>query len=318
MTMNSTRKMGVTLAALVLMLSACDDKVVQPNFGSGCNVGSLSAGSDVSDSFDDAACVLDYHPWSGNSVAYATYSVNLTKGKGYHFYAAATADAEGNRTGQRIIGLYGKSEAGQSVPLAISSSDAGGPLTAAEFFFIAPRSGTFNLVVSNYDVGNLGGYRVTMDQCPVLGTIDTNGSHDFVMPTSSCVRRNMAYTGTPSQIALIGIEVLASATHNVSVTTGSFTPYFEFGGPDFDIFGNVYGDADYNSNTGSGNSASIETGPDSEGMLTLAVGSDFLDATGEFTVNLTRTPNVMMQSPLSVRADQAARPSLGLTRTRLK
>lgn len=318
MTTISIRKMGVMLAALVLSLAACDDTVVQPTFGSGCRVGSLSAGSDVSDSFDDADCVLDYHLWSGNSVAYATYSVNLSKGKGYYFYVAATPNSDGDRSGTRIITLYGKDANGQSVPLAISNNDAGGPLNAGEFFFIAPRSGSFNLVVSNYNVADLGGYRVTMDECPVLGTMDTNGSHDFVMPTSSCVRRSMSFSGTPSQIALIGIEVQSAATHTVSVTTGAFTPYFEFGGPDFDTFGYLYDDARHNYNTGSGNSASVEMGPDSRGMLTLAVGSDFLDATGEFSVNLTRVPNVMLQNPMSLRTAQPLRRNLGLTRPQLR
>ncbi len=308
------RRFGALLVALTLGSLACSDQVLQPLFGNGCNVGSLTAGSDVMGEFDRESCVLAYHFWSGNSVNYVSYDVSLTEGKGYYFYAVRTPDAEGGTSGSRILTLYGKDVNGQSRPLAVTSQDAGGPLDDSEFFFIAPRSGNFNLVVANYRSSDLGGYRVTMDECPVLGIIEDAGSYDFQMPGSACIRRSVAFNGTASRIALVGIEVVPSMNHTALLTSDAFTPAFELGGPDFDTYAYLFEDSRWQGNVGSGRSASVLMESETSGVLTLAVGATTLDPTGAFNVNLTRT-DVVLMSPSSSRAqatETKPRRNLGL------
>jgi hypothetical protein len=312
------RRIGLGLATALLFTAACDDTVLQPTFGTGCRVGALSAGSDVTGTFNQPECVLDYHFWSGNTVRYVSYSVELSRGRGYHFYAASEPDSSGSVSGTRILTLYGKAENGQTVPLSVSATDAGGPNNAAEFFFIAPRSGTFNLVVSNSAFNNQGGYRVTMNECPVLGTIDTAGTYDYEMPTSPCIRRNIAYSGAPSRIALIGIKLQPGLTHSATLSSPAFSPIFEMGGPDFDVFGYIYDDSDFTYASGNGSNVALSVGPGADGLLTLAVGAGFLEPRGPFSVAFVRSGVTVMDAQAALPAAGRARRNLGLTRPVLR
>lgn len=290
------------LAALLSVTAACDDTVVQPTFGAGCSVGSLSAGADVLGQFKREACVIDYEGYSGNTVNYVSYEVSLTRGKGYHFFASLIPQGSEAASGSTILTLWGRNAQGQSVPLAMSAGDAGGPLGASEVFFIAPRSGTFRLVVSNYEISDVGDYRVTMNECPVLGTLDTAGTYTFTHRGSSCVRRNLGYFGVTSEVVLVGIKPQANLEHQAMVSSDAFTPYFEMGGPGFDTFGYFGLGVGYDSEWGSGNYVFGTVPADTAGTLTLVVGSDILDPRGQFRVNLLRIGATLMDSPAALRA----------------
>lgn len=283
----------IGLSALLMLTVACDDTVVQPIFGAGCSVGSLRPGSDVVGQFDRRACVQDYEGYSGNSVNYVSYSVTLTRGKGYYFFSSLVPNSEDGVSGSTLLTLYGKNEDGQSVPLTMSNYDAGGSLGASEFLFIAPRSGTYRLVVSNYEIDNVGDYRVLMEECPVVGTIDTVGSYVFTHSGSNCVRRNIGYQGVASQVVLVGIKPQANQEHAATVSTNSFSPIFEMGGPGYDFL-NYFGGGSYSYNTGNFSTAYTYTSDDVDGWITLAVGAYELDPRGSFTVDFNRSVITLM------------------------
>lgn len=305
----------VPVATLALALAACGDDILQPTFGAQCAVGALSTGDERSVSFRRDACIADYHFWSGNTVRYVSYDVTLTKGKGYHLFSGGIPDDSGYNEVQTIMALHGRGPDGQSLPLAVASGDAGGPRNDTELFFIAPKSGTYSLVIATYNSAQRGDVRVAMEQCPVVATLDTAGTYDLAFESTPCVRRNMAYGGFPSRVVLVGVKAEALSSHEVTVTASDVTPTIEMGGPDFDVYSYLYDGSDYSSASGQGGSVSLEAGNGLGGMYTLAVGATSFDPSGSFTLALDRQPLLLMKAET---ASARGRRNLGWARPTLR
>lgn len=295
MTTNITRVMrySIAFAAAAIFASCGGDSVVQPTFGSGCSAGTLRTGETVGGELGAESCSVPYHFWSGNEVSYETYRVTLTEGKGYWFYMRQVPNGDGENDLDALLTLYGRDESGASIPLAISDDNAGGiDGHDSEIFFVAPRSGTFNLVAGSYDINDVGGYRLTMRECPVVATLDTAGTYESLpFSDTECVRHSIAGTGVAAKFVLLAIPSDEFETLDIDVTSGDFTPRIEAGGPGFDTYDNIYADNVYETSSTTPATVSLVNGEVS-GIVTLAVGASMFDPSGTFDVVLGRTAAV--------------------------
>lgn len=292
MTKISLRLSALAIAALALT-TACDDTVLEPTYGEGCMVGTLTAGQTVSGSLTSSSCRVNYHFYSGNTSPYASWSVHLDAGKAYMFYMKQAPDAsqEGLNDVDPVLTLWGKDDQGRSVPLAVSDDDADGvDGHDSEFWFISPKSGDFVLVASSYDFSEFGGYQLSMQTCPVLGTLDTAGVYTFASRSSSCIRHGHPdYDGEGKVFAYSFLRVNADSFESISVSVDheSSSVVEEMGGPGFDTYANIWNDTDNDYNSGGTPGMSIGTG-EFPGIVTIAVATELFDAAGAYTVTFDR------------------------------
>lgn len=285
----------------VAMLASCgSDTLLNPVFGANCSSGTLQAGASYTGALNAESCVAPYHFWNNNAVPYTSFDVTLEKGKGYFFQMRAIADDSGRNDLDPLLTLWGKNADGASLPLAISDDDAEGVSGYdSEFYFIAPRSGTFQLVTSGYNLGDAGGFRVSMQRCPVVGgRMDSAGTYaniDFA--ASNCVRSSLDDQFT-TRIVLLAIPVDSGEIVDVYVDSDDFTPAVELGGPGFDVFDDIYYD-DNDFSSSYGYPASVSYAADGGGVLTLAVGATSFDPAGRFSVTISR-PGVTLRAPASL------------------
>ncbi len=277
------------LAALVL--AGCgDESVVNPTFGAGCAAGALAPGQSVDGVLNGRSCFIEYNFWSTERTPYASYTVRLEKGKGYYFLMQVRPDADGLNEVDPLLTLYGKNADGVSVPLALSDDEAEGATGYdSEFYFIAPWSGTFQLVAASYGSTEFGGYRLSMESCPVAGRLDTAGVYaNLEFRNSRCIRRSTRAGGFTTPLVLFSVPVARGEDVGITVTSDDFDPVAEFGGPDFDVYGNLYEGYPFVWGT----LGTILNVLDAEvaGNYTLAVGSEAFSTLGRFRVQLSRTP----------------------------
>lgn len=284
----------VALALGVLASTACgDDTIVNPTFGARCSGGSIAAGQSVQGAFNTQSCSQPYHFWSDNRVFYESYTVRLEAGRGYYFHLAQQPDTGGVNNVDALLVLYGKSDDGASIPLAVSDDNAGGPNGYdSEFYFIAPTSGTYQIVAATYDYTNLGGYRLSMERCPVVGTLDSAGVYTNLTfdGSSPCLRRDSNSGGYETPIVLARVPVALGENVGVSVAGNGFVPVIEMGGAGFDVYRNLY-QGEYGSATGSPSVVNLLNATNA-GAYTLMVGAQAEGASGTFSVTLTRSGGV--------------------------
>jgi hypothetical protein len=284
---------GVSLALVALVAACGSDSVTSPTFGSECNVGSIAPGQTKTGVFNASSCTMSYDFWSGDRVPYESRTVSLTKGKAYLFYEAQVPDPAQDSLNDvdAVLSLWGKNASGASVPLAVSDDDARGiDGHDSQIWFVAPESGTYQLVTASYWDAGWGGYRLEAHECPMLAKLDTAGTYNLTLPTSPCHR--IAPNGTNSDtagVAMITIPAVAGEGVSVVVTSTAFTPTFEMFGPGFDTYANIYGNTAWDSNAGTGSGVSFTMG-EVDGTISLEIGSTTLDSLGAFHVALVRTP----------------------------
>lgn len=289
----------LTLATLVALAACAGDGIVQPIAASSCVRGELAPGTTVTGAFTARSCAIPYHFRSGGPSPTVTYRVSLEAGRGYWFYMQQEPDADGVNDVDALLTLWGRDADGASTPLAVADDNAGGrDGLDAEFYFISPYSGTFNLAASTYTSGENGGFRVTMAECPVVATIDTAGTYtEIPFAESDCVRHDVAGSGDPTRIVLVGVPTVPYEMIVMDVTSGDFVPAVEIGGPGTDVFGAVFSNTRFDSAIGNPSSVQLIT-RDVGGMLTLAVGSDQLDPTGRFSLEVERSAQADLQADL--------------------
>lgn len=274
--------------ALLLAIAACgSDTIVTPTFGSACNVGSLATGQVKHSRFTPGSCLQTYNFWSEGRIPYESWTVQLTAGKGYMFYEAQEPDAANDSLNDvdALLTLWGTNASGVSVPLAISDDDGDGiDGHDSQIWFIAPVSGTFQLVAASYWGDEFGGYRIEAHECPVIATLDTAGTYDLTLPDSPCVRVSPNGNSTDtSKVAMIAIPAGPGDQVTTTISSSAFTPTWEMFGPGFDTYANIYDATQSDGNYGSGNSTSLSLA-ELGGTSTLAIGSTTVDSTGAFSV----------------------------------
>lgn len=279
------------LGGVALALACGSDTIVDPILGSGCNVGSLHAGDTVVSSFGDASCAFANYYWSDNRVPYESYTVSLTKGKAYMFTESNVPDPDqgGVDNVDAQLTLWGKNKDGINVPLAASDDEARGDSGLnSVIFFVAPQSGTFQLVATSYYWPGFGGYELTMNECPVLAVLDTAGTYALNLQPSPCRRVNAAANAADTSLYnFVSFHADSFETIHSIVTSAAFTPDWEMFGPGMDFDENLYEFSHANRATTSGANISI-TLDEVGGLVTIGVGGNNQQTTGAFTIQLTR------------------------------
>ncbi|HEU4569910.1 MAG TPA: hypothetical protein VFS07_05005 [Gemmatimonadales bacterium] len=278
-------------AALALALASACDTVTEPVFGAGCQQGTLHPGDTVIAAFTTASCQMELNIWSYSRTPYAGYAVHLTRGHAYMFRLDPIPDPAdpSSRWVDALLALWGKNAEGNSVPLAMSDDDAGDRNSV--LWFVAPVSGTFELVASSCWYDELGGYRLTMHECPVLGALDTAGTYTFTLAASPCIRPKAYTTQDTAAYSFLTFPAAPGEAVNVSVDAAAFPPVWELSAPGFDTYAYVYDASRYSKTKGIGNTAGFTMGAVG-GLVTLAVGATTVDSTsGTFSLTLTRTPS---------------------------
>ncbi|HTK56587.1 MAG TPA: hypothetical protein VL295_07175 [Gemmatimonadales bacterium] len=279
------------LVAVCGALACGSDSIVNPTMGSGCNVGALHPGDTVVSAFNDSSCAFVNYFWSDNRVPYESYTVSLTKGKAYMFTESNIPDpAQGGRDDvDAQLTLWGKNANGINVPLAASDDEARGDSGLnSVIFFVAPTSGTFQLVATSYYWPGFGGYELTMNECPVLAVLDTAGTYALNLQPSNCRRVNAANIAADTSLySFVSFQVDSFETVHSIVTSAAFTPDWEMFGPGMDFDENIY-DYSHAARSGvSGGDISI-TMDEVGGQVTIGVGGNAAQTTGAFTLQLTR------------------------------
>ncbi len=306
-----TLRASLAIATLLTLAGCGGETIVQPTFGSKCRDGALRAGETVTGAFNAESCTVPYHFYSGNATPYQAYAVTLEKGKGYWFHLQQVADSAGRNGVDALLALWGRDAYGNSVPVA-ASDDEGEGINGrdSEFYFIAPRTGTYNLVAAAYDIDEsyFGGYRLRMAECPVVATLDTAGTYeDLPMPTSDCVRHDMASDGYITRIVLVNVPADSFDRVDVRVESEDFEPLIEIGGPSFDVFANIHDETYFNYSAGSPAETEVYMSR-VPGTLTLAIGSTAFDLAGRATITLSRE-----QQALTSMLRSATAPATGFT-----
>lgn len=284
-------RLALALVLPTLVATSCGNDSLAPGFGAGCSAGVLQAGDTLTGAFTTSSCFLDQDFYSGDRVPYQGYTVHLTKGKGYLVYLRAVPDtANGNEDNvDARLTLWTRSASGNPIPLALSDDEADG--RNSEIWFVSPVDGTFSLVASSYDFDELGGYQLSMNECPVLGGLDTAGTYQFSLPASACrLHEAGGHSSDTSAVAFVTLNAQPGENVKTTVTTANFPPVWSQGGPGFDTWSNIYQESNYATARGSGSTASFTMG-EVGGPLTVAVGATTVDSVGgAFSITLQRTP----------------------------
>lgn len=279
------------LALPMLFAASCANDSLSPAFGARCSNGTLQPGDTLTGAFTASSCFLDNDFYSSDRVPYQSYAVQLRKGKAYAFYLHAVPDsAHGNEDNvDSRLTLWTRNSAGSPIPLAVSDDEGDG--TNSEIWFVSPVDGTFSIVASSYDFDELGGYELSLNECPVLGGLDTAGTYLFTLPASSCQLHSAAGRASDtSAIAFVTLNAQPGENIKTTVTTTNFPPVWQQGGPGFDMWANIYSESNYTTARGSGTTASFTLG-EVGGQVAVAVGATTVDsAGGDFSITLARTP----------------------------
>lgn len=288
--MSPLRTGRLTLAAIGLTLLAACGTATEPVFGAGCQQGTLQPGDTVIGAFTPASCQMGFNLWSYTPTPYVAYAVRLTRGHAYMLRLDSIPDPAdpASHAVDALLSLWGKNAEGTSIPLAMSDDEAGDHNSV--LWFVAPATGTYEVVASSYWHTDLGGYRLTLQECPVLGVLDTAGTYGFTLGPSPCIRPKAFGPADTAAYSFVSFVAAPDEAVGTSVIAAEFPPAWELFGPGFDTYGNVYQDSRYSRTKGLGNTAGFTFGPVG-GLVTLAIGATTVDSTGgAFFITLTRTP----------------------------
>lgn len=277
--------------AAVTIIACASDTLVDPTTGSGCNAGAMHAGDTVTSSFSDSSCAFTNYFWTDNRVPYESYTVSLSKGKAYMFTESNIPDPThgGRDLVDAQLTLWGKNSDGVNVPLAAADDEAAGDSGLnSVIFFVAPVSGTFQLVATSYYWGGFGGYQLTMNQCPVLAVLDTAGIYSLNLKASPCRRVNAAFIAADTSLYnFVSFHADSFETVHSIVTSAAFTPDWEMFGPGMDFDTRLYDYTNEVESSTSGGNISF-TLAEVGGLVTIGVGGNAADTSGAFTIQLTR------------------------------
>lgn len=279
------------LGGLLLLTTACGTDLVEPTIGAGCSQGTLVPGQVIEGRLTEHSCRFDYFFWNGYTQPYESWTVQLTQGRAYMFYMAPVPDAkaEGLNEVDPMLALYGKDGQGNSIPLALSDDDGDGASGYnSEFWFVAPRSGSFQVLAMAYDWDEFGGYRLEMQECPVLGRLKGAGTYTFPLPSSPCIRHN-APDGV-STYSFLSVAADSFEAITVGIDNDRADAEYEMFGPGFDTYANIYNESSSDSYSQNGGSATVFMS-DIPGLVSIGVGSTEFDQPGTLTVTLGRAFN---------------------------
>jgi hypothetical protein len=137
-----------TGAAVALVVACGSDTITSPDLGSTCRAGTLSPGDTAIVTFTKSSCFMESDFWSFGHAPYTSYAVHLTQGHAYMVRFDSIPNTIDTTTDMDArLTLWTVNADGAAIPLAASDDDAG--TLNSVLWFVAPMSGTFELVASS-------------------------------------------------------------------------------------------------------------------------------------------------------------------------
>ena len=175
------------------------------------------------------------------------------------------------------------------------SDDENGDLNSA-LFFVAPTSGEYRLVAGSFANAGFGGYRLSLESCPViLATADT-GTQTYALPPIPAGTCRRARFGETRGYRFLAVPVAAGTLVRFTVTSADFTPVWE-------LFTN-WDPYESGQDPAVGNGVNRLAVASEDGFATIAIAGSADDAAGNFTVTVTHV------FPAAPPAPRPARPKL--------
>jgi hypothetical protein len=159
------------------------------------------------------------------------------------------------------------------------SDDENGELNSA-IFFVAPESGTFRILAGSFANTGFGGYRLTLEGCPVIAATADTGTQTYALPpipAGTCLRDRV---GGGVGYRFLTFPIAAEEEVNITVTSADFTPVWE-SFTNWDPYETGQGIA-------AGNGVTRLVSASETGVATIAIAGTTEAATGNFTVTLVR------------------------------
>lgn len=285
-------------ALLLTAVAACaGDRILTPTFGAACERGTLRPGRTVLGILNEDSCADAYNFYSGTRSAYESHRLDVNAGQAYFVRMSPRPDPDRNgRDGlSPVLAVFARGDGGTSAPRSVSD-ESDGDDRDAELFFVAPKRETLQVVTSSFDAiteyDYLGGYRLTVETCPVLGAVADTGTTTFTLQPSRCVRgttSRVEYQGDTIAYNFITIKANPWETLRITANGSDFTPAMEMFGPRGDTYGRLTNDAQYDRIIGEGTRA-FNFYADG-GTLTVAIAASRITGPSrQFTLRVTRAP----------------------------
>ena len=172
------------------------------------------------------------------------------------------------------------------------SDDENGDFNSA-LFFVAPASGAYRIVAGSFANAGFGGYRLSLERCPVIVATADTGTQTYALPAippGTC-RRDLP--GGSRGYRFLSVPVALGEELQVTVTSADFTPAWELF-TNWDSYESFQGPA-------IGNGLTRLAVPSVDGLATIAIAGTTENATGNFTVTLTRSVYTAPPTPRPVR-----------------
>jgi len=224
-----TRKFAILAAVLFAACSSNNNDATGPA-SRACTKGTLGAPGTGSGTLNSTSCVRYDLQYTDTMVPYDAWDVTLVKGQGYRFDLRSDSPATKNFDG--VLQLMATDTDLGGERLLTISDDEGGQ-NFAEFYFIAPVSGTYSLITQAYSFADTSRYVVTAGVCnsPLPQIVDS------LPPTAQTIAAVDCQITQPDNIQdsvhakLYSLHFEPNETKTISVTSTDFSANYQMYGP---------------------------------------------------------------------------------------
>jgi hypothetical protein len=309
--------LAVAAGALIALGCSSNNSATGPD-PRNCTKGSIAFPGTYTGHVGPGACTRWDYQYSGDSVFYDSYDVRLDSGGAYEL----TLQSQSGDNWDATLELVGTDPAtGDNDLLAISDDEGVIGTNFSQMYFVAPKSGTYSLRVSGYDITDTSTYVLKTRTCAnvlppikdsIIASAQTIGAND-------CWLEDPDFTFDSVQVKLFTIFMEPGRVKEITVSSAAFEPGFQVFGPGFGVdcgygFDGCGGDVEYSAdddivsgsrtrNPGAGSLGGTVSGfidsyggyrwdgseyrqLDWAGQYTLATGPGITGNTGSFTLTV--------------------------------
>jgi hypothetical protein len=248
--------LAVVAGALIALGCSSNNSATGPD-PRNCTKGSVTFPATITGKIGQGSCTRWDFQYSGDSVFYDSYDVHLDSGGAYLMNLQAQNDSEWDAT-LEVVGT--DPATGDNVLLAISDDEGGTynecPGTYycywSQLYFVAPKSGTYSVRVSGYDLEDTAKYVLKTRTCanvlpPIKDSIIASAQ---TITTNDCWIQQPLFTYDSVQVKLFTIFMEPGRVKQITVSSAAFEPGFQVFGPGFGVpcgygFDGCGGDVEY-------------------------------------------------------------------------
>ena len=292
---------AVALGACALLAACGDDETLAPPDGVKCTAGAIAAGDTLQGEIAAEGCELWSDYLYGLRVA-ESWTLRTAKDKVYIVRVRPAVVNGSVNTLDGFTEVYGRNADGDPIILTYQENtyanpSGGGP--AMETIIPSRAAMTLSIRVSANDVGDVGGYEITVDECP-LRPVPVGTTSAAVVLDASCTLRSLG-APSPAPVAFFSYEardgVISTLTATRTAGTANFFVTARGPGTDFGCLTDFCNSA--TSVSGAGPYA-IQQAAELDGGTTVAI-VQATAGTLSATLGVAQPPVVVMDSPLSRR-----------------